>query len=206
MNKEVYTFKLDDYVWDIASLSIILFFVSFLILKTLGLDYVSFSSVLDVVIPLFITLVFHEGLHYVTAIILGYKARVGYGKISFMPVFYTTVSGKVKPYRWLIVCLAPLVFSPLMLFPTFYVNSFMKNLIAITFSLNLIGSSGDLILAASVKRMRKDTTLEDKGSYLIADEPFPKPYGAHFSAFLKAVAIALVALFLLNLKVSIEFK
>ncbi len=113
-----YSFTLERYEWEIVSLAFLLFMLSALILKPLGLEitFTSSSDLLRYLIapPLIFVVAVHEGLHAGVARLLGGKVEFGlsvFGKINLAPYVAVRTPPLRKGGKWVYVITTPVLLS-----------------------------------------------------------------------------------------------
>ena len=204
-----YTLHLRRYVWDITSLSILLLIVSSTIVFTVVTPGITFQTAADMLLKIFVppilTIIFHELLHVITAIKLGYRVKVGYGRIRFNPVFYVKVVGGIRRKHYIAIVLSPLIILSLisMVFALIVSNVLVKEILSVLLIMNTAGSSGDILLALSVRKMPQEALIEDYGTMIASDKPIPCPYSKKVSLIIKILTLLTIVAIIILLKVEV---
>jgi len=160
---------------------------------------------LKIFAPLILTIVFHELVHVAIAVKLGYKVKVGYGRIRFNPVMYVKVVSGIRKKHYIAIILSPLIILSLAAIGLALVipNSLIKQALSVLFIMNTAGSSGDILLALSVMRISEDALVEDYGTMIVANKPIPSPYSERVSLIVKLLAILAVLTLIVLFKVKV---
>lgn len=201
-----YSLDLKNYVWDITSISIILLITSLIIVLNIVASEIAFYTILDftlkIMVPLVLTVIVHELIHIVSAIMLGYKAKIGYGRVKFTPVFYVRIKDRIMKKHYITITLTPLiVFSTITIVLALIIpNMLAKEILSVMFIMNMAGSSGDIILTLSAIKIDKKALIEDYGTLIVSNKPVPKPYNRTIGLILKIITIMLLILIAAQLK------
>ncbi|RLE58510.1 MAG: hypothetical protein DRJ35_07770 [Thermoprotei archaeon] len=197
-------FSLDRYGGDILAIGLYLFFFSLLVLQVSGLDGISASSgkPWDPILALIITLIVHEVLHAVPPILSGVGVRFGYARIGKLPVFYVGMKKPVSRNLYLLIAVSPLL--SLHVIPLLSLAGLWKatNLLKMIYVLNTIGSSGDILMFLSALRLKSEEKVWDTGVGF--EGCLPKPYSDRISLVIKAIAVILLLIIIVNMALNVE--
>jgi hypothetical protein len=105
---------------------------------------------------LVVVVAFHEGVHGLAAVLLGYRPLFGLEP----PLAYVTFREKVKRNHFILIALAPLVLLGV-LFAMSYVAGIVQTFAALGFGLNTIGAVGDVWVCSRVLRHRRSDWIQD---------------------------------------------
>jgi len=204
-----YSLDLKNYVWDITSISVILLVASLTIIFNTVVSEITFYTTLDftlkIIVPLVLTVIIHELVHIASAIMLGYKAKIGYGRVKFTPVFYVRIKDGIMRKHYITITLTPLIaFSTITLILALITpNILAKEILSTMFIMNTAGSSGDIVLTLSAIKIDKKALIEDYGTSIVSNKPIPKPYSRTVGLILKIITIMLLILIAVQLKIEI---
>lgn len=188
--------NLAEYVWDIISLSFILFILSLLELEVLGYGALKIYNQHTPLLALVVCIVFHELAHLIPLALTGYKLKMGIAKLGFLPVIYIDIKGPISKNIYVLVALSPiLLLQPALLLLAN--QGFFKEVFKLAFIMNQASSAGDLIFTSAALKLPPGRLIRDTGSILLVD--LPKPYGKTTSLLIKLIALALFILILTNL-------
>ena len=187
--------RLSDYSSDVPILSFLLLFLSPLAVPWLE---ASVSSPGDALYPLFLPwaliIPLHEGLHALTAKLLGARVRFGVTTINkFVLAPYVAIETPLPAGKYVLVSLSPLILSLATLALAWLLHS---NFWALVYVFNTAGMAGDFLTALVLLRMPPDEEVFDDGTTLRSGSEVPIPYPSWVSPALKA-AVVLVFLALL---------
>lgn len=199
-----YSFTLERYEWGIVSLVFILFMLSALILKPLGLE-ITFTSSSDLlrylIAPLIFVVAVHEGLHAGVARLLGGKVEFGlsvFGKINLAP--YVAVRTPLRKGKWVYVITTPVLLSVVAYILVFALHSPWWGLV---FLFNTSGMAGDLLILTLLLGMPEDALLVDEGTTMRSTHEFPE-LPRRVSTAIKILALILLLYLLLNFRITVE--
>jgi len=207
--KHEHILHLRKYVWDITALSIILLIISSAIVFTIVTSEITFQNTRDVFLkiftPLILTVIFHELVHVITAVKLGYKVKVGYGRIKFNPVFYVKVVGGIKKKHYIAITLSPLITlsSTSIVLASIIPNVLIKEILSILFIMNTAGSSGDVLLALSASKIPGEALIEDYGTMITSDKLIPRPYSEKISLLIRILTLLIIVATIILFKIKI---
>jgi len=197
----MWEFRLFDYSSDLVILSFLLLFLS-----ALGVPWleVSISSPGDalyfLLLPWVLVIPLHEGLHALTAKLLGARVRFGVTTVDkLVLVPYVAIETPLLARKYIFVSLSPLILSFVALTLAWLLHS---NFWALVYIFNTAGMAGDFLTTLVLLRMPSDAEVFDDGTTLRSDSMVPPPYPSWVSSVLK-VAVVLVFLFIV-LKARIE--
>ncbi len=186
--------RLSDHASDVLILSFLLLFLSPLAVSWLE---VSISSPRDALYLLFlpwaVIIPLHEGLHALTAKLLGARVRFGVTTINkFVLAPYVAVETPLLARKYVLVSLSPLILSLGALVPAWLLHSIFW---ALVYIFNTAGMGGDFLTTLVLLRMPSDVEVFDDGTTLRSDSIVPISYPSWISSALK-VAVVLVFLFI----------
>lgn len=205
-----YSLNLENYIWDTISISIILLIASLIIVFNTVISEITFYTTLEdltlkIIVPSIVTVIVHELTHIMSATILGYKAKIGYGRVKFAPVFYVRVKGAMVKKHYITIALTPLIaFSTITLILALTIqNIIAKEILSTIFVMNIAGSSGDILLTLSAIKIDEGALIEDYGTSIVSNKPIPKPYSRIAGIILKIITIILLISVTVQLEVDI---
>jgi len=192
--------NLAEYVWDLISLAFLLFLLSLLELEILGYGALKIQDRYTPLLALIMCIILHELFHLIPLILARHKFRIGIAKLGFLPVIYIDIKGPIPRNTYILIALSPIVFlQPILLLLAG--QKFLGEVFKLTLVMNQASWAGDFILVLAALRLPPGSSIRDTGSILYVD--LPKPYGRNASFLIKAVALLLLILMLLNLKIEI---
>ena len=197
--------RLSDYSSDVLILFFLLLFLSPLAVPWLE---VSISSPGDALYLLFlpwaVIIPLHEGLHALTAKLLGARVRLGVTTINrLVLVPYVAIETPLLARKYILVSLSPLTLSLAALVSAWLLHS---NFWALVYVFNTAGMAGDFLTALSLLRMHPEAKVFDDGTTLRSGSEVPLPYPSWVSSVMKAavVLVFLAVLLLGRIEVVVE--
>ncbi len=189
--------RLSDYSSDVLILSFLLLLLSPLAVPWLEVSISSPGGALYLLfLPWAVIIPLHEGLHALTAKLLGTRVRFGVTTINRLTLVpYVAVETPLPARKYVIVSLSPLVLSLAALALAWLLH---PNFWALVYVFNTAGMAGDFLTALVLLRMPPDAEVFDDGTTLRADSRVPISYPSWVSFALKA-AVVLVFLAILLL-------
>lgn len=197
-------FSLDRYNGDILAIGLYLFLFSLLVLQVSGLDGISASSEKpwDPILALVATLIIHEVLHALPPILSGVGVRFGYARAGKLPVFYVGMKKPVPRNLYLLIAVFPLL--SLHVVPLLSLAGLWKatNMLKLVYVMNTVGSSGDILMFLSAIRLKGEEKVWDTGVGF--EDCLPKPYNDRISLVIKAIAVILLLIIIVNMALHVE--
>ncbi len=193
--------NLREYIWDLISLAFLLFLLSLLELEILGYGPLKIRDQHTPPLALAISITLHEVSHLILLVLARYKFRIGIARLGFLPVIYIDIKGPIPRNTYVLVALSPIVFlQPILLLLAG--QKFLGEVFKLASVMNQASWAGDFIFVLAALRLPPGSSIRDTGSILYVD--LPRPYGRTVSLLIKAAALLLLILMLLNLKIEIH--
>ncbi|WP_010477141.1 DUF3267 domain-containing protein [Thermococcus zilligii] len=188
-------FKLSDYSSDLVVLFLLLLLFSLMAVPRVE---ISVSSPWDAfyihLLPWVLLIPLHEGLHTLTARLMGARVRFGVttiGRFNLTP--YMAIETPLPAGKYVLVSLSPLILSLVALSLAWLLHSAFWVLV---YAYNTAGMAGDFVTALVLLRMPGDAEVFDDGIVLRSAEEIPRPYPVWVSSLLKVFAVIAFLLFL----------
>ena len=189
--------RLSDYSSDVLILSFLLLLLSPLAVPWLEVSISSPGDALYLLfLPWFLVVPLHEGLHALTAKLLGARVRLGVTTINrLVLVPYVAIETPLLARKYVLVSLSPLILSLAALVSAWLLHS---NFWALVYVFNTAGMAGDFLTTLVLLRMPSDAEVFDDGTTLRSDSRVPLSYPSWVSSALKvAVILAFLAILIL---------
>jgi len=191
------------------SLDITLFSFAVLLLAALAVPWLEISiggvgdAIRYLVLPWFLVVPLHEGLHL--AVIKHLGARVSFGfKASLRGLVlapYLRVETPLKAGDYVKILLAPAVLSIVALALAWLLRS---DFWALVYVFNTAGMAGDIVTLLVIARIPPDTTVFDRGETLVFDADDPDYRGVLMAV--RVLSIAVLFLFISRFRVEVVVK
>jgi len=135
------------------AVGVLLGFASFFLGVELAVDWPLLAWLAAALV---VVVVSHEGVHGLTAVLLGYRPLFGLEP----PLVYVTFRERVRRNHFILIALAPLILLDA-LFAMSYAAGIVPTFAALGFGLNTIGAIGDVWIVSKVLRHRRSDWIQD---------------------------------------------